>query len=139
MVDPETWIENGIVEVSDGRVVSVGRADMRTGTTDHGPGVIMPALGNAHTHLSLSYLKDRVDTENGFIPWVKSLIHLREMIPGGEAESTCTAAAATMKYLASLEDVTIVPAHCPEAADELLGDTWRSRDGHSTRTVVPQR
>lgn len=97
MVDPETWIENGIVEVSNGRVVSVGRTDMKTGATDRGPGVIMPALGNAHTHLSLSALKDRVDTGCGFTPWVKNLIRLREVIPEAEAESACTAAAATMK------------------------------------------
>ena len=97
MVDPETWIENGILEVSNGRVVSVGRADMRTGAIDHGPGVIMPALGNAHTHLSLSSLKDRVDTKDGFIPWVRNLIRLRDVIPEAEAESACTAAAAAMK------------------------------------------
>ena len=97
MADPETWIENGIVEVSDGRVVSVGRANMRTDAMDHGPGVIMPALGNAHTHLSLSSLKDRVDERDGFIPWVRNLIRLREAMPEAEAESACTAAAATMK------------------------------------------
>jgi cytosine/adenosine deaminase-related metal-dependent hydrolase len=97
MVDPETWIENGAVEVSDGRVVSVGRADMRTGAMDHGPGVIMPALGNAHTHLSLSSLKDRVDTGDGFISWVRNLIRLRDIIPEAESESACTAAAAAMK------------------------------------------
>ena len=97
MVDPETWIENGIVEVSNGKVVSVGRTDMKTGASDHGPGVIMPALGNAHTHLSLSALKDRVDTDDGFIPWVRNLIRLREVIPEAEAESASMAAAATMK------------------------------------------
>jgi cytosine/adenosine deaminase-related metal-dependent hydrolase len=97
MVDPETWIENGAVAVLDGRIVSVGQSGMKSGATDHGPGVIMPALGNAHTHLSLSPLKDRVDTGDGFISWTRNLIRLRESVSQAETESACTAAAATMK------------------------------------------
>lgn len=97
MADPDTWIENGVVEVSAGRVVSVGRSRTDGRTLDHGPGVIMPALGNAHTHLSLSCLRGRVDTKRGFISWTRELVRLREEILPSEAQSACTAAAAEMK------------------------------------------
>ncbi|MBW1733905.1 MAG: amidohydrolase family protein [Deltaproteobacteria bacterium] len=97
MVEPATWIENGIVEVADGRVAATGRGTVGTGAVDHGPGVIMPALGNAHTHLSLSCLKGRIDLSQGFISWVRDLIRLREVTPGTETDSAAMAAAAAMK------------------------------------------
>ena len=97
MADPDTWVENGVVTILGNRIVSVGRADTRTDAMDHGPGVIMPALGNAHTHLSLSALKDQVDTKNGFISWTKELIRIRESISDDDAESVCLAEAAVIK------------------------------------------
>ncbi len=36
-----------------------------------------------------------------------------------------SAAAATIDYLGTLSSITIVPAHCPDAADEVLGPAWR--------------
>jgi nucleoside-diphosphate-sugar epimerase/glyoxylase-like metal-dependent hydrolase (beta-lactamase superfamily II) len=50
-----------------------------------------------------------------------------------------TKAAATIEYLRSLGDATIVPSHCPESADELLGPAWRSGFGQSTATAEAQR
>lgn len=46
-----------------------------------------------------------------------------------------TKAAATIKYLRSMKDATIVPSHCPESADELLGPVWQSGFGQSTATA----
>jgi cytosine/adenosine deaminase-related metal-dependent hydrolase len=65
--------------VEAGRIIAVGggpapRADH---TIDHGPGVLAPALVNAHTHLELGALKDRVSCQEGFQPWVASLIRQR--------------------------------------------------------------
>lgn len=44
---------------------------------DLGPGIIIPGLINSHTHLELSFLKNRLDYSNGFKDWVKQLISVR--------------------------------------------------------------
>ena len=77
MVEPEVWIENGMVEVTTGRISAVGKAHAGAGVYDHGSGVILPALINAHTHLSLSCLSDRLRLGIGFVEWVKELIEAR--------------------------------------------------------------
>ncbi|MBI5569606.1 MAG: amidohydrolase family protein [Desulfomonile tiedjei] len=77
MVRPGVWIEDGLVEVGDGRVLSVGKARKGAQAVDHGPGVIMPALVNAHAHLSLSALQGRVDAGSGFVNWVRGVIRAR--------------------------------------------------------------
>jgi cytosine/adenosine deaminase-related metal-dependent hydrolase len=97
MVDPETWIENGTVKVSNGRISEVGKAGSMTEVMDCGSGVIMPALGNAHTHLSLSALKDRVETQGGFIHWIRELIRRREGLSPDEVRAAAMEAAQAMK------------------------------------------
>lgn len=97
MVDPETWIENGMVGVSDGQVVSVGKASPYRKALDHGPGIIMPSLGNGHTHLGLSALEGRIGTKNGFVAWVEDLITLRDTLSPDKAREAATAAAMAMK------------------------------------------
>ncbi len=77
MVEPEVWIENGIVEVTSGRISALGKAHAGADVHDHGSGVILPALINAHTHLSLSCLSDRLRPGIGFVEWVKELIEAR--------------------------------------------------------------
>lgn len=77
MVEPDVWLENGVVEVNDGRITGVGTARGRDAHVDHGPGTILPALVNAHTHLSLSALRGKVDTTRGFVNWVRELIKKR--------------------------------------------------------------
>jgi cytosine/adenosine deaminase-related metal-dependent hydrolase len=77
MVEPEVWIENGMVEVTSGRISAIGKAQAGAGVHDHGSGVILPALINAHTHLSLSCLSDRLRPGIGFVEWVKELIEAR--------------------------------------------------------------
>lgn len=44
---------------------------------DHGPGVLMPALINAHTHLELGALKGMLPHAKGFEAWVRQLIKAR--------------------------------------------------------------
>jgi len=77
MVEPEVWIENGTVEVTSGRISSVGKAHAGADVQDHGSGAILPALINAHTHLSLSVLSGRMKSGIGFVDWVKELIQAR--------------------------------------------------------------
>ncbi len=81
VVDPWTIIENGYVRVANETIVEVGQGrgpGSAGAVTDCGPGVILPGLVNAHTHLELSGLKGATDTSAGLIGWVESVIRLRE-------------------------------------------------------------
>lgn len=79
LVDPWTIIKNGYVRVCNGLIEEVGQGHSSGGhVIDHGPGAIMPGFVNAHTHLELCALKGRVLFGNGFRPWVKQLINLRD-------------------------------------------------------------
>ncbi len=97
MVNPEVWIPAGVVEVIDGMIHAVHSGPRTGGAIDHGPGVIMPALINAHTHLSLSALHGRIDTAHGFIDWVKQLIALRAGLHPDEVSTAAAEAAQQAK------------------------------------------
>lgn len=70
-------INDGIVEVRDGKIISVGRSASPTGITDLGNVAILPGLVNAHTHLELSWLRDKVPPAARFTDWVKMLFAVR--------------------------------------------------------------
>lgn len=72
-------IENGWVEVEDGRVVRCGRS----GGADAPPPsiAILPGLVNAHTHLELSYLHGRIPPAPGFGQWVRAVMEMRRRYP----------------------------------------------------------
>jgi cytosine/adenosine deaminase-related metal-dependent hydrolase len=80
MIDPDTLLENGWVLAVDGVVEAVGngRRPAAAREIDHGPGLLMPALVNAHTHLELTALKDKVAADGGFEAWVPRLLKARE-------------------------------------------------------------
>jgi aminodeoxyfutalosine deaminase len=95
MVSPDVWIENGTVEVTNGVVTAVDRAGSEC--LDHGPGVIMPALVNAHAHLSLSVLAGRINVERGFVQWVQELIAMRASISDRDMESEALRSSRSVK------------------------------------------
>jgi len=83
LINPGQVIENGCVEVENGFIKGVYRAPTSQGvqksdTIDHGPGVIMPPLVNAHLHLELSALKNGLCFDNGFESWVSQLLEKRQ-------------------------------------------------------------
>jgi cytosine/adenosine deaminase-related metal-dependent hydrolase len=45
---------------------------------DHGDGVILPALVNAHTHLELSGLRGGVNLNGSYVDWIRSVIREKE-------------------------------------------------------------
>jgi cytosine/adenosine deaminase-related metal-dependent hydrolase len=47
---------------------------------------------NAHCHLELSHLQGRVDGSRGFVPWVASLVELREREGAGESRAAAAQA-----------------------------------------------
>lgn len=96
IVNPWKIIENGYIAVVDNTIVDVGSYSSKkiadiylsspiiTSNTqsekviDHGDGILMPALINAHTHFELSALKGKIPFDKGFNNWVKELITQRE-------------------------------------------------------------
>lgn len=93
MVEPEVWIENGTVEVESDRISAVEKARVGADVSDHGSGVILSALVNAHTHLNLSVLSGRVKPSAGFVEWVKELIQVRTSFSAQETLAAATQAA----------------------------------------------
>lgn len=79
MAGPGNWIENGWVDIQESRIIGIGRGGV-VKAHDHGPGVIMPPLVNAHTHISLSALAGLATSKMNFVSWVKALIAERAKI-----------------------------------------------------------
>ena len=84
MISPDRILENHCLETVNHRVAGISQRSFDGGIQDLGPGLIMPLLVNAHTHLELSALNNRLDYTKGFEAWVKELLIERETI-GPEA------------------------------------------------------
>lgn len=69
-------IVDGGILIQDGRILAVGDWKKVAGhgvQRDLGAVTIVPGLVNAHTHLELSHLAQRVSTGQGFMAWADSL------------------------------------------------------------------
>lgn len=92
MMEPGHWIASPAVTLEGNRIVSVAggsRARTQGPVVDHGPGVILPILVNAHTHLSLSALRGRLPWDRGFVPWVQALMKERAALSEAQALGAC--------------------------------------------------
>lgn len=100
MAEPGHWIENGRVVIRENRILEVGGIGATTHTNgqiiDHGDGILMPALVNAHTHMTLSG-SARSHAAGGFIPWVQAVITERNRQSPEEAARTVQENAAALK------------------------------------------
>lgn len=71
-------IKDGIIAIGDGIIRAVGKPPVApTGLKELGNVALMPGLINAHTHLELSWLRDRVPPAPKFTDWVKTLFAIR--------------------------------------------------------------
>jgi aminodeoxyfutalosine deaminase len=70
-------IKDGIVAIERGRIRGVGKPIAPTGLTELGNVALLPGLVNAHTHLELSWMRDRVPPASKFTDWVKTLFAVR--------------------------------------------------------------
>ncbi|MEW6140147.1 MAG: amidohydrolase family protein [Thermodesulfobacteriota bacterium] len=138
-VKPGAWIENGIVEVAGGRIISVRKCRTGGDLIDHGPGVIMPALINAHTHLSLSALRARVEIGKGFVEWVKDLISARSVLSAEDVAESAARGAQEAKdsgtgFLAEVGSVE--PGATAMKANGLEGIVFSEVLGNSLETLA---
>ncbi|MBF0229593.1 MAG: amidohydrolase family protein [Desulfamplus sp.] len=102
MISPCQIIDNGFISVVNNTIVDVGavtetsiikfsatsgyhsdilnfdKYSKGSKIIDHGSGIIMPSLVNAHTHFELSALKGKIPFDRGFNQWVRELINQRE-------------------------------------------------------------
>jgi cytosine/adenosine deaminase-related metal-dependent hydrolase len=70
-------IRDGIIAIADGRIMAIGKPPAPTGLRELGNVALLPGLINAHTHLELSWLRDRVPPAPRFTDWVKILVGIR--------------------------------------------------------------
>ena len=89
-------IENGYIRLENGIITEVSASSAPVGSVDHGDGVLMPPLINAHTHLDLSLFKGCCHTESGFEHWVRRIIALKESADPDEIGKEAGKAASKM-------------------------------------------
>jgi cytosine/adenosine deaminase-related metal-dependent hydrolase len=72
-------VEGGALEVTDGKISATGPTSEFFGKphVDFGDAVLIPGLVNAHTHLELSLLENRVAPTPDFADWLNRLIATR--------------------------------------------------------------
>jgi cytosine/adenosine deaminase-related metal-dependent hydrolase len=73
-------VRDGWVAVGDGLVTAVG-SGTAPDAIDLGRAVILPALVNAHTHLELAYLHQRLPAGGPFLDWIRPLMAARREHP----------------------------------------------------------
>ncbi len=79
VVKSDTVVRDGFVKVEAGMITEVGSGPITGGNVvDHGEGALVPAFVNAHTHLELTGLANKVVADKGFKQWVKDLLKARE-------------------------------------------------------------
>ena len=100
MTEPGQWLENGWVAVEEHRIHEVGRGRIPPSAhnriIDHGDGILMPALVNAHTHISLS-AHARHQASQGFTKWVEAVITARNRQSPEDAARTVQDGAKALK------------------------------------------
>jgi aminodeoxyfutalosine deaminase len=124
-------LRDGRVAVHAGRVAWVGRAgdaaEPEGPVRDLGPGVLLPGLVNAHTHLELSHLAGQLPFGSGFVPWVEGVVASRGRFTDAEVRS---AAGAAIRFLeergtVAVGDVSNALAHLDLlAASRLSTVVW---------------
>jgi cytosine/adenosine deaminase-related metal-dependent hydrolase len=75
-------IKDGWIDVDRNRIADLGSGGRdRPADHDRGRVAIMPGLVNAHTHLELSYLRDRVPAAPAFVAWIRGVMTARRERP----------------------------------------------------------
>ena len=96
-------IKEGFVTTDAGRILAVGRRETGVGSradvVDLGNVAILPGLVNAHTHLELSWMRNRVPPATKFTDWVKTLFAIRGRPDAGMSDAQVAAIAEAIEEL----------------------------------------
>ena len=88
ILNPWHIIENGYVKVENNIISQVSKEKIKgTKILDHGSGIIMPGLFNAHIHLELCAFKNKISFNHGFRKWVAELLKQRNIAKQEELEN----------------------------------------------------
>ncbi len=71
-------IEDGWLEIADGRILTVEKRAGRTAEHDFGDAIILPGLVNPHTHLDLTGALDQTPPQEIFPDWLREVIAYRK-------------------------------------------------------------
>jgi cytosine/adenosine deaminase-related metal-dependent hydrolase len=146
-------IRDGAVAVEGGRITAVGVAAGFPAPmlSELGEVALLPGLVNAHTHLELSWMRDRVPPANAFTTWVKQLLLLRRSIervfdPGMAAMAGRAVAEARASGTVAVGDISNTLGSVGPIAEgglfglvfhELLG--FQERDGRLVDATAAER
>lgn len=103
-------LRDGWVAIDADRVAAVGSGPLDDRSTENlGSVAVLPGLVNAHTHLELSHLRDRVPAASSFVSWAGQVVRARR----DQADS------AGPEILSAIEDGIAESVQCGTA---LVGD-----------------
>lgn len=139
-------IRNGVVVVDRDRIVTASRfdpqrlptLDERDREVDLGDAAVLPGLVNAHTHLELSWMRNRVAPSRSMPAWAANLVALRrEQTTDPRAPIAAAINEARAAGTALVGDVTNTLAAEPLLREsELAGATFYEILGFSAREPV---
>jgi len=85
-------IDNGWIQLHEGRIVGLGRGRAPGPAEDFGDTALLPGLVNAHTHLELSWMAGRVPRAASMVDWIRDLMRERSSGPPGGDEAIARSA-----------------------------------------------
>ncbi|HXH99870.1 MAG TPA: amidohydrolase family protein [Sphingobacteriaceae bacterium] len=75
-------IKNGIVSIApDGEIIGLypsGSPDLKEQPVEHHDGILVPGFVNAHCHLELSHLHQKIPVKEGLIPFIQHVMDKRK-------------------------------------------------------------
>jgi cytosine/adenosine deaminase-related metal-dependent hydrolase len=141
-------IEDGVVRVANGRIVSVDNYKRGENAIDLGNVTLLPGLINAHTHLEFSLLEKPLGQPGmPFADWIGEVVAFRRELVAGGADLADYARQATAVGLRESESVGVAaigeiatalwPADCFESRGDIQGTVFLELLGLAPERIEP--